>query len=109
MSLAINDLSRADLDFRGRGPPAVPRRISLVLGGCHLASGVTCAAPASASAAARTDRRSIGYFVRSNSMIQFVSHVLPGSLEKACSHRVDLGVMRDDQMKRTRIGFPSCT
>src|SRR4030095_17183487 len=38
-------------------------------------------------------------------MIQFVSHVLPASLEESCAQRAEFKVMWD-QMKRTSIGFP---
>ena len=43
---------------------------------------------------------------RSNSITQFVSHVLPPSAEKDCSQSGD-GVVKRDQSKRMRIGFPS--
>lgn len=39
-------------------------------------------------------------------MVQFVSHVLPPSSEKVCSH-VALDAVIRDQMKRTRMGMPS--
>jgi hypothetical protein len=40
-----------------------------------------------------------------NSIIQFVSQVIPSSDENACSHRAECGVM-SDQMKRTVMSAP---
>jgi hypothetical protein len=45
---------------------------------------------------------------RANSMIQFVSHVLPPSSELACSQCADAGVICD-HIKRARTVFPFTT
>ena len=49
-----------------------------------------------------------GHSTRLNSITQFVSQVLPRSLDIACSQRADFGVMCD-QRKRVRTVFPSTT
>ncbi|MGN9779641.1 hypothetical protein ACTMS0_28380 [Micromonospora sp. H33] len=42
------------------------------------------------------------------SIVQLVSQVPPASVEKACSQRQEVGVIRD-QMNRQRIDRPSST
>src|SRR5688572_12193775 len=46
------------------------------------------------------------HYFRSKSIDQLTSHVTPPSVENACCHLAEIGVM-SDQMKRTRIGRPS--
>ncbi len=46
--------------------------------------------------------------VRSSRIVQFVSQVAPPSVENACAHCAETGVMSVHR-KRTRIGMPSCT
>src|SRR5436189_6042219 len=59
-------------------------------------------------AAGESGARRSGHSTRLNSIIQFVSQVLPRSLDVACSQCADFAVMCD-QRKRVRTVLPSTT